>query len=276
VSCTAPILIETDNSEPVIVIYGVLDDSLRTQQIFVSRSAPYFDTAANVGVSGATVTVTASDGAMYAFVENDTVAGSYLSVAPFKAEAGETYALRVSVDFDGDGAGELYEASAKVAPVAPIDSIAFESLNMYGHKNYTLLLYFTDPPDTNYYLFHVHCNDSLLTARMSRHIVSDDALFNGQFTTGRVFRFDDVSERDKDSEEQQEYSAYLQAGDRVQLTLCSISQGYFDFITQCKQERNGEMPVFGGPASNITTNISNGGLGYFAGYCSSSANLVFE
>jgi hypothetical protein len=37
---------------------------------------------------------------------------------------------------------------------------------------------------------------------------------------------------------------------------------------------NGENPFFGGPASNIITNISNGGLGYFTTYAGSTAETT--
>jgi threonine dehydrogenase-like Zn-dependent dehydrogenase len=99
-------------------------------------------------------------------------------------------------------------------------------------------------------------------------VVTDDALFNGQYVRGNIFMFDGdaVPERETEQEENGRNDYYLKPGDKVTIEMSAVSQGYLDFIRQCRREKNGENPMFGGPASNIVTNISNGGVGYFSGY----------
>ena len=41
---------------------------------------------------------------------------------------------------------------------------------------------------------------------------------------------------------------------------------YYNFIYQCEMQQSGENPMFGGPAANITTNISGGACGFFSSF----------
>ncbi|GHT46046.1 hypothetical protein FACS189440_03230 [Bacteroidia bacterium] len=275
-ACTEPIDINTDDSAPVIVIYGTLTNEYKYQEVMISRSSPYFDDEPNQGISGAQVTVQSSNNDIYHFLEDDSIQGLYYSRNKFSAQIGVDYALSVEVDFDKDGIPDKYEASATVLPAVVPDSLSLDLVEMFGHKNYLLYLYAQDPPEENFYLFRVLHNDSLLTSKISRLIISDDALFPGQYMKGNLYRFDDISNWEADPEENRERSVYLRPGDTIETEISLISKGYFDFISQCQREQSGENPMFGGPASNIETNISNGGVGYFAGYCISRTSIVFE
>jgi hypothetical protein len=274
-ACTAPIDIQTDDSPPVIVIYGVLTNELKYQEINISRSAPYFDNEPNPGISGADVFVRSSDNKVYPFVESH-IPGLYYSRSPFVAQAGNDYFLTVEVDFDKDGIPDKYEATTTVLPVPEIDSLTIEPVEMFGHKNHILYVHAQDPPEKNFYLFHVFRNDSLITSKLTDIVISNDELFDNQYIKGDIYFFDDISEWEKDSEEIRKNSVYLQPGDKLEVQLGLISQGYFDFINQCSREKNGENPMFGGPPSNITTNISNGGIGYFTGYAIAHKDIIFE
>jgi hypothetical protein len=265
-ACTAPIDLKTNDSPPVIVIYGELTDEFKHQTIKITSSSPYFDDEPNAGVSEAEVLVRSSEGETFRFFENNNIRGLYLSQRQFSARSGVTYNLSVTVDFNHDGVPDEYQASTTVLPAVVPDSLSLDSIEIMGHKNHILYAYFQDPPEENYYLFHVFYNDSLLTHKISQYIVSDDKVFNGQFVPADMYFFNDSTEWAKDSEENRKKSVYLYSGDVIGTEISLISKGYYDFIVQCKKERGGENPMFGGPASNIATNISNGGVGYFTGY----------
>jgi len=49
--------------------------------------------------------------------------------------------------------------------------------------------------------------------------------------------------------------------------MLNIERAYFDFISDCSRERRGENPFFGGPPSNISTNLSAGAVGCFTSFC---------
>jgi hypothetical protein len=274
-ACTEPIDLKTNDSPPVIVIYGTLTDEFEHQIIKITRSSPYFADEPNAGLSEAEVFVRSSEGEVFHFFERNNSNGTYLSKNRFSVRDGASYDLSVTVDFDRDGVPDQYQASTTVLPAVDPDSLSLDPIEMFGHKNHLLYAYFQDPPEENHYLFHITYNDSLLTNRISEYITSDDVLFNGQFVPADLYVFDDATEWEKDSEERREKSVYLYPGDVICTKISVISKEYYDFIVQCQRERGGENPMFGGPASNIVTNISNGGAGYFTGYCVKRKHIMY-
>jgi hypothetical protein len=139
-----------------------------------------------------------------------------------------------------------------------------------------LYLHWQDNSEENYYLFNVACNDSLLTGKLSEYRLTNNHLFKSQYVKGIIYRFSDSTNWETDSPEIRKRSVYLQAGDSIAVKISLIPEGYFDFINQCQREQRGENPMFGGPSSNIATNISNGGVGYFTGYCTSQVHIEFK
>ena len=267
-SCTEPINIKTDNSDPVIVINGIITDEHKYQEIRIIRSSPYFDDEPNAGISNALVTIQSSNNSVYEFIECDTLPGTYYSQTMWAAQEGFDYHLNIEVDFNNNGEKELYQASTTILPPLYLDSVKVVPMNIMGHVNYALNVYGQDPPSEDYYLFKLSVNDSLVTNKLSQYIITDDVMINNGYIPGLTIEyFGDISEWEKDSEETRRRSVYAKEGDKIGIGLSMISKGYFDFISQCVSEMRGENPMFGGPASNITTNISNGGVGYFSGYC---------
>ncbi len=274
-SCTEDITIHTDDSEPVIVIYGVLTDDVAFHQVRISRSAPYFNEQSNPVVSDAKVQITSSNSDIYNFVESNITPGLYETTTEWAAVAGVTYTLKVEVDFNGDGVEETYEASTSILSSIPIDSITVVPVKIMGHNNYNVNLYGQEPAGEDFYLCRYLVNDSLISNKISEYRMLDDVMFDGQYVNGlSIERFDNISERDNDSEEQRKNSVYIKSGDKIELQMSRVSKGYYDFITQCQYGMRGPNPFFGGSPSNVTTNISHGGVGYFSGYCISRADAI--
>lgn len=67
----------------------------------------------------------------------------------------------------------------------------------------------------------------------------------------------------------------LYPGDNIMVELSAITQDYFNFISQVK-EAGISIPFFTGPPANITGNVSNQGVGFFAAYSSSYAKTVVK
>ena len=276
-SCTEPFEIKTNDSESVIVIYGVITDEYKHQSVRVTHSSPYFNPLSDPSVSDAIVTISFEDQIIELFEDPDS-AGIYTSNHKWKALPDTHYILNVDVDFDKDGVIDNYQASTIFKQEVYLDSIHIRPITIMGHLNYALNVYGQDSPDEDYYLFHVSVNDSIVVnEKLTKSILSDDKILSGQYINGLTISYmDDISEWETDSEETRENSTYLKKGDRIKTGISSIPKGYFDFLNQCISEKNGENPLFGGPASNITTNISNGGVGYFAGYCITYTSTVVQ
>lgn len=274
-SCTAPIDISTRNSEPVIVIYGYITDEYKTQHIRITGSSPYFDENTNRSITDAEVRVTTSAGEEYPFVSEKM--GYYISQKRFAGVPGVTYTLSVEVDFDGDGETELYEAETTLLPVVPVDSVDIKMIDIMMYRHFALNFYMQEPAETeNYYLFKFFINDSISNDKISDLITSDDRTYNGEYVTGATITyFEDATDEDVLEKNKDEDDVYMAVpGDRIRIQILNIEKGYYHFINQCISEKYGENPFFGGPPSNITTNFSNGAIGYFTGYCVQEHKVV--
>ncbi|MDR2286112.1 MAG: DUF4249 domain-containing protein [Prevotellaceae bacterium] len=280
-SCVEPFDINTNDSPPVIVIYGYLTNEQAFHSIKVSTSSPYFDTSSNQGITGATVKITSSENDVFYFKEVDSVPGLYAMIEKKTGIPGVTYSLDVEVDFDNDGIKETYSATSTMLNVVDVDSIEIKSTNLMGYRFYNFLFYAQEPPTEDYYLGRYKLNDSVVLFNINRISPMQDVAFNGQYINGQVIqRFWDINEKDRvEREDDDEYTrrrVYISPGDTITFSLCHIERGYYDFIVQCQNEMNGENPFFGGPASNIITNLSNGGRGFFTTYSISSAKTVVK
>ena len=271
-SCVAPIDINTRDSEPVIVIYGCLTDELTNQYIRITRSSPYFHDETNPAVTGAKVSVTSSAGREYTFLSDKD--GYYYSQRRFSVVPGTTYRLSVEVD------GEFYQAETTTFPIVPADSIDINLLDIMGFNHYSLNIYMQEPYEAaNFYLFKFIINDSISNDRVSEFIISDDIMFNGEYMNGAsVFLFEDATDPDLQELNKNndiDFGYWVSPGDRIRLQILNIEKGYFKFIQECMNEKHGENPFFGGPPSNITTNLSNGAIGYFSSFCIQEKEAVF-
>jgi hypothetical protein len=281
-SCVEPFEISTNDSPPVIVIYGYLTDELSHHEIRISASSPYFDTQLNPSVSGADVRITASDNEIIQFKETG-IPGLYLTTEKVAGTHGVTYSLQVEVDFDSDGIKETYTASSTMSFPVKVDSVELKNTVLMGYQFYTLYLYAQDPPSEDYYLGRYKINDSIILSNINQLSPMQDVAFNGQYINGMTIeRFRHISEKDRienedrDDDTNEYQRIYLSPGDTITFSLCRIETGYYDFITQCRKEMRGENPFFGGPASNIVSNITNGGVGYFTTYALSTVETVAQ
>jgi hypothetical protein len=274
VSCVEPFHIETNDSPPAIVIYGYLTNEFAFHAIKVSSSSPYFDRSFNRGIAGAKVKITSSGNNVLHFREIDSIPGLYLTAQRIAGVPGTTYSLSVEVDFDNDGDTELYSATSTMPNAVEVDSIQVKNMEMMGYRFYSFNLYAQDSPAEDYYLGKYNINDSVVMFNINQLSPMSDIAFNGQYINGMMIqRFWDIDEKEKiekndddDDDDRERRRVYLAVGDTVAFSLCHIEKGYYDFIVQCQDEMSGENPFFGGPASNIVTNISNGGFGYFTAY----------
>jgi hypothetical protein len=280
-SCVEPFDIATDDAPPAIVIYGYLTNEPAFHSIMVSASSPYFDTSLNKGVSNATVKITSSNNDVFYLKELDSIPGLYLTTNRIAGIPGVTYSLSVETDFDNDGQKELYTAASTMLDAVEVDSIEIKHLTVMGYRFYTLNLYARDTPAEDYYFGKYRINDSVVLFNINQLSPRSDITFNGQYINGMAIQqFWDIDEKeriereDNDDDNRIRRRVYLSPGDTVTFSLCRIERGYYDFIYQCQKEMSGENPFFGGPASNIITNISNGGLGYFTTYAGYTVETV--
>lgn len=260
--CTAPFEINTRNSEPLIVIYGCLTSENKYHSIRITRSSPYFHDDENEGITNAKVIVTSSLGLEYPF-SGDSM-GLYVSQRRFAASPGATYRLSVEVD------NERYEAETTTLPVVPVDSIEVKYISIMGFGHYSLNVFMQEPGETeNYYLFRYFINDTISNDMVTDFVISSDHFYNGEYVNGaNITYFEDANDPLlQEFNRENDYQNKVSPGDKVRLHIINIEKGYYNFIRDCKREKHGENPFFGGPPSNIFTNLTNNAVGYFTSYC---------
>lgn len=271
-SCTAPIDLKTNDSEPAIVIYGCLNDLEMHQSIRITSSSPYFEEKQNQAVQDAIVTIQSSENETFELEELTNEKGTYQTVIPMSAKPGITYQLKVIVDFDQDGVLETYEASTLMPRHYELDSMVIRTQPIMGYKHYALDMYGLEEPGDDYYLCRFIVNDTIERFKISQFIPVSDKGVDDDYMRGLTLTYiNDIEDYDEDDDD--DY-LYVTSGDKITLCTSRIGKGYYDFINQCQKEKNGENPFFGGPASNITTNISNGAVGYFTAFSTSKLDGV--
>jgi dimeric dUTPase (all-alpha-NTP-PPase superfamily) len=276
-SCVEPFDIKTNNSPPLIVVYGHLTNEFAYHEIQISASSPYFDTKLNQSISGADVQIISSENEVFYFKE--TIPGRYFTIDKVAGSPGATYSLNVEVDFDNDGIKETYSASSTMLSAVKVDSVELKHIKLMGYQFYSLNFYAQDPPSEDYYLGRYKINDSSVLTNINQLSSIRDITFNGRYINGQAIqRFRDINDKDiiEKENDDTDNNIYIGVGDTIAFSLCHIEKGYYDFIHQCQKEISGENPFFGGPASNIATNISNGGLGYFTTYAVSTVETVLN
>jgi hypothetical protein len=250
VSCEEPIALDLRQTEPKIVIEGLLTDKPGFQSVKVTWSTDFYGSGATPRVTDAVVTVNDDLGEVINFVHNPRghadSTGIYLPQVPFTGKTGRTYTLTVTAD------GEAYTATDKLLPVIPIDSLQVginedqqEEPEEEG-KIYELRMFAREPQDEkNFYLFKFYRNDSLKYFNDTDIYYSDDEflaeeidgvaspVYYGQDDTGRIEIF----------------------------SLSRVGYVYYNDLSSILNNDGGGM--FGPIPSSPRTNLTNGALGFF-------------
>jgi hypothetical protein len=253
-ACTEPIDIPLDSTFKRLTVYGEITSDTVIQTIRLTKTADYFYNKPAQAVSGAYIRISDGENVIY-LEENKENPGVYETIDEFYGIPGKTYTLYIDeVDIDGDQNFESYEAVSEMPVVNPIDSINVSHSSYPFFKGTEILLYARDPAElVNYYAFKVVKNGILQTDSLPEILIQNDLLFNGNYTNGISVQFlNDEKPGEK-----------VEPGDTIIFELYGITEDYYNFILQAQTELFGSNPLFSGPPANISTNLTNGAIGFF-------------
>lgn len=260
VSCTEKIDIDLDSDRVRLVVEGIITDIEGEQYVKLSETADYFSNKQPKGVSNAIIEI---DNRLESFFlyESDTLKGLYLMPEGFVGVQGESYQLTIKLENDIGGVKQ-FSANTKMPLLSDdIDSIAVDWIPQF--KGWGIRLYAQEPPREDFYMFNGLKNGKLITDSIHEVNISDDRLYNGNYTNGALVL---LFKEDK-----------LETGDIFTLVLSNITKKYADFVIEIQTEIQPKEPLFSGPPSNVSSNISNGAAGWFTAYPSAfSSNIVKE
>jgi len=270
-ACMERINIHTEASPPRLVIYGYITTDTAQQAIRITRSSGYFVSTEPEGIANATVSITC-DNDVFELSESPDDPGLYLTSPGVYGIPGKTYTLHASVDFNGDGQTEEYEADSFLPFPATLDSAAITDSPLSNRFLQVLIWGNLPEESSNNFSFHLFRNGVLLNDSLQGFSISkDDYLATKKITALPVFQLN--QERDK-------YK--LTPGDTLVVQIESLTPEYATFIDDAQQEFRGSIPLFGGPPANVETNIrclspdSKVGLsGFFTAYSKSRVSTIY-
>jgi hypothetical protein len=253
-SCEKVVSVDLDQAESLLVVQGAVTDQLAPMVVVLTRTRDYFSSQSpQPMVSHAMVIVSDDLGRPDTLLE--TSAGTYMS-GEVQGVPGRSYSLKVVVD------GKEYSAVASMPPKVTIDSIHAEPIVEFNGRNgYDIDIVFRDPPQPgNFYRLEVHTKVWLEESfKWGQFILADDHLANGGALSCR-FRA----------------SKNVHPGDTLTVALSSVDRSvyeYFRTVNDLIVSVENPAPSFPG---NPLTNVTNGGLGYFAAYAIDIKSIVLQ
>lgn len=269
-ACTERIAIETEGGDGRLIIYGYITNESAEHAIRITRSNSYFAQTKPEGVSGALVTVR-SDTETFAFTESDTEPGLYRTAPGTAGTEGSNYTLHVSLDFDGDGQAEEFEASSRLPLAARLDSIGVRQSPVFDE--FMEIRFYGRLPDNaeNYLSIHAYINNTALNDSLPDFtVVGGKYLVQKELNGLPCFYLN------------QEEDGKLSWGDYVSLRVDVLTKEYTDFLDNAASEAQGSIPLFSNPPANVETNIRSLNnpsripvSGFFSAFSSSRAGMYY-
>lgn len=255
-SCTEIVDIELDSTYTRLVVYGTITTDSLHHEVELTTTSDYFFSEAPPPVDDATVTVS-YEGTTMTLQTTPERPGTYFFPEAARGVPGMQYDLLIEdVDIDQDGISETYSASTVMPGILPPDSISVQQFISPFFSGYQVAIWSPDPPGVNYYNFKLWRNNELLNKRLSDYTVQPDDLFQDNYIPGLPIGF--LNDDDEDE--------VVVPGDTVTLEVNSITEEYYNFITEAQNEIFGNNPLFSGPPANVSTNLENGAVGIFTSY----------
>lgn len=269
-ACTEEMDVNLDSGETRLSVEAKVTSDLQKHVVKLKESSDVFYSEEALPVTNAIITV--SDGTItYQYTEKEP--GYYESNVEFTGQVGKTYSLSIgNIDIDKDGIIEEYLASSTMKQAYVVDSIKlhfdpdYESYSDDEDEGefWLLSLYMKDNIETeDYYGFACQINDVVVHDTIIEVLVQKDTYFNGEQTKGA-----DVGEFNQSKPDE-----ILTNLDKVTLETYAISKEYYDFVNQLQDMDEGQS-MFSGPPGNITSNISNEAVGFFAVYSITRTSVI--
>jgi len=263
--CTEKIDLKLDNTEPRLVVEGIITTDTTIQFVRLSQSGDFFTDKMLPGVTGAKVTL--YDGTReFELKETESNNGYYITPFDYHGVPGRNYTLTIkNVDINEDGISETYKAESYMNPVTNVDSIKIIYEDSWDF--WKVLLFAYEPADVNpnYYMFSLLVNDTLYTDQLTEVTIFDDRFIDGEYANG-VWVHSFYNNNDDTS---------LNVGDTVSLRMSCIPEDFYKYIIALQEETRTNIPLFSGPPANLPGNISNGALGYFTAISNSYGSTIF-
>lgn len=251
-SCEKVIDIDLEESDSQITIEAQLEEGNHLFSVFVTKTAPYFDSQKNENIEDAIVTL--SDDANNVYHIPHVKNGEYS--LQINTMANKTYSLQAEID------GEIYEASSYLPPKVMLNEVYFEYQQGFGHmeEGYNVYFRYNDPAgEPNFYRVIYYLNDEIQLKSENLQVLNDN------LNDGNTARFP-------------LFQKVFQPGEKVTIKLMHLDEASYDYFSSLSDIVGGQMGPNSGSAApgNPITNWSGGILGYFCAFSSDTLSTVIQ
>lgn len=267
--CEKEITIELDETTPKLVVEATIENGV-PPRVTLTRSLNYFSEITPELLMGSFVhdakVVITEAGKAYTLREDslkiNAISLYFYTTDSLVGKLNTNYQLRI------DAEGKTYTAATLIPNITrKIDSLWWEKAPGFTDTSYVrMMIRATDRPGFGDYIrYFTKANSEPFFPGFNS--VFDDQVIDGKSYTIQVDRGLNKNADNSDT------SVYYRRGDTATLKLCNIDKATFDFWRTFEFNFQSIGNPFSSP-TKVTTNISNGALGYFGGYAAQYRTLI--
>ncbi len=249
-SCTDQVDVDLQDADALLIVDAWLDNRPQVQNIRLSWSHDYFNSAFTQGLDEAEVNLTRDDGTVFNFTSAGD--GNYRwgsQGGDSLGEAEDEFALEIKYN------GKTYSAESRFNRVPVIDSIAqeyFESELGRDDGIYTEFFARDLEGDGDTYWIKAYKNGQFLNRPQEMNLAYDAGFSAGSNSDGLIFIppiRDAINPQDEDNQ------AWV-VGDVCLVEIHSLNLDAFYFMGEAfTQMTNGDATIFALPVANVDGNI---------------------
>ncbi len=275
-ACQEDIILDTEEGEAKIGIYGGITTDLKRHTITISRTSSFYSQEEIDMISNAEVRIIDQTVDDTLFLK-ETERGVY-ATEEVAGSIGHTY--RLEADIRENGQILHFAAQSAIDSFPPnIDSIqvhTFTMLDIEVEETYKICPFFQSSQRNIYYLFDLkinnYCYTDTLTKKAKLHLGSLSGLYYNGKEMALIYKDLNIYPNGLFNLDQTMEEETLHVGDTISIDIHNVPSGYYKYIGDITGSI-GSNPLMGSP-TNVRTNIvgkEKEAVGYF--YAASSVHF---
>lgn len=258
-SCEDPITVNIhSNGESKLVVEGVITNQMAIQEVKLSMTSEFLNSADSPRISNGVVQVIDNTGSVFDFSESSRL-GTYLSNDLFQGQVNSQYKLQFALND-----GRSYESDFQELKSTPEIELSFEESLATKADDYIIRIETNDSSRIgDFYRWKLYKNDQIL-GTLADVFLRSDRLFNGN-------RFDVA------------FDVFLfEAGDTCRVEQFSLTETAFDFFRLIQIQASDVGESNSTAPTEVIGNIRNVNdsdeevLGFFYATSTTSATTIIE
>ncbi|MCU7551464.1 DUF4249 domain-containing protein [Chitinophagaceae bacterium LB-8] len=276
-SCEKSITFDLDEPEPKIVVEATIENGV-APRVVLTRSIDYFssispEVLASSFIHGASISV--SNGTKthqlkeYSMPLDSGYVFYYYSIDSSNLQTAFVGTLKTKYSLHITHEGKVFDATTTIPDITKkIDSVYWVPAPPSADSNKVVVrVKATDPQGFGDYIRY-------FTKRNSEPFLPPyNSVFDDYVIDGTTYELPLEPGTDRNEKREEDEAAFFNRGDTVTLKICNIDKPTYEFWRTMEYSYASIGNPFASPVK-VTSNISNGALGYFGGYAAQYFRLT--